>query len=293
MNDRPKLTAIILFISLALIWGTSFILIKQGLKVFNAQEVGALRVSAAAFFLLPFAIIKLKELKSTHYGKLLVSGLLGVFFPAFLFALAQTRLASSITGIGNSLTPIFTLIIGAAIFGQRFRKESLIGIIIGLIGTVILISSKSGGGFADVNVYFFLIILACLMYATNVNFVKYKIPDLHPMTITSVSLMLIGVLAVIYLFAFTNFTNTMETNPQAWKGFGIVCLLGLMSTSVAMLLFNNLVKVSSPLFTSSITYVIPIVAVMWGLLDGEKLFVGHYVGMVAIIGGVYLANRKK
>jgi len=293
MNDRPNVTAILLFVVLALIWGTSFILIKQGLKVFDADEVGALRVSAAAFFLLPFAILRLKELKSNHYGKLLLSGLLGVFFPSFLFALAQTKLASSITGIGNSLTPIFTLIIGALIFGQRFRKESIVGIIIGLIGTVILISAKSSGGFGDVNAYFFLIILACTMYATNLNFVKYKIPDLQPMTITSISIMFIGVLALTYLLGFTSFINTMKAEPGAWKAFGFICLLGLMSTSLAMLLFNKLVKVSSPLFTSSITYVIPIVAVMWGILDDEQLFIGHYIGMVAIIGGVYLANRKR
>lgn len=293
MNNRPSLKAIILFIVLSLIWGTSFILIKQGLKVFGPEEVGAIRVAAAAFFLLPFAVVRIRELKSTHLGKLLVSGLLGVFFPSFLFALAQTKLPSSVTGIANSLTPIFTLIIGALVYGQRFKRESVIGILIGLAGTVVLISAKSNGGFGEVNAYLFLVILACTMYATNLNFVKYKIPDLQPMTITSVSIMLIGILAATFLLGFTDFINTLDTQPGAWKAFGFVCLLGLMSTAVAMFLFNHLVKLSTPLFTSSTTYVIPVVAVMWGLLDNEKLFLGHYIGMTAIIGGVYLANRKR
>lgn len=293
MNNNPSVKAILLFLLLSLIWGTSFILIKQGLKVFSPEEVGALRVTAAAIFLLPFAIVKLKELQPSHYGKLLLSGLLAVFFPSFLFALAQTKLESSVTGIGNSLTPIFTLLIGVLIFGQRFRKESVFGILIGLVGTVFLITANANGSLGNVNAYFFLVILACMMYATNLNFIKYKIPDLHPMTITSVSLMLIGVLAIIYLFGFSDFVNSMETKPGAWKAFGFVCLLGLMSTSLAMFIFNNLVKLTTPLFTSSITYVIPLVAVMWGLLDGERLYTGHYVGMAAIIGGVYLANRKR
>jgi drug/metabolite transporter (DMT)-like permease len=294
MNDNsPSVKAILLFILLSLIWGTSFILIKQGLKVFSPQEVGALRVTAAAVFLLPFAILKLKEFKPSHYGKLLLSGLLAVFFPSFLFALAQTKLESSVTGIGNSLTPILTLIIGVIVFGQQLRKGSLIGVLIGLVGTIFLITANSSGGLGSINSYFFLVILACMMYASNLNYVKYKISDLQPMTITSVSLMLIGVLAVFYLFGFSDFVHSMETRPGAWKAFGFVCLLGLMSTSLAMFIFNNLVKLTSPLFTSSITYVIPLVAVMWGLLDGERLYTGHYVGMAAIIGGVYLANRRR
>jgi drug/metabolite transporter (DMT)-like permease len=293
MNNRPNLTAVFLFTLLSIIWGTSFILIKQGLKVFQPQEVGALRVVAAAFFLLPFALVRMRELKSNHYGKLLISGLLSVFFPSFLFALAQTKLPSSVTGIANSLTPIFTLIIGVLIFNQRFRRESLIGILIGLVGTVLLITAKSNGGIGEVNAYLLFVILACTMYATNLNYVKFKIPDLQPMTITSVSIVLIGILALTFLFGFTDFVQTLGSHPGAWQAFSFICLLGLMSTAVAMFLFNHLVKMSTPLFTSSTTYVIPIVAVMWGLLDGEKLFLGHYIGMTAIIGGVYLANRKR
>lgn len=284
--------ALILLILLALIWGTSFILMKRGLEVFSASELGSLRVTAASFFLLPMAIAKLKGLHIDHYRKLFLSGMMGIFFPAFLFAIAQTRLASSVTGILNSLTPICTLLIGVAFFHQPFRKQSIVGIVIGLLGTMVLILANTGGSVSDFNLFGLFVILACLFYATNLNFIKYRITDLNALTITSVSLLLIGPLALVYLLGFTSFSSKMQHHDGAWEAFGYILLLGFMSTSLATILFNKLVKISSPLFTSSVTYLIPMVAVLWGLFDGEKLYAGHFAGMAAIIFGVYLANRK-
>lgn len=292
MPDNSKGTAITLLIVLALIWGTSFILIKQGLKVFAPDEVGALRVSAAALFLLPAALLKVRELKRKHFSKLFLAGMMGIFIPAFLFAVAQTNMDSSIAGILNTLTPIFTMMVGAVLFGLRFRRLAVIGIILGFGGTFMLMLSRSGGRVEGVNLYALLVIMACILYGANLNFIKFKIADVGSLAITSVSLMLIGPLALIYLFAFTGFTDKFSTHEGAWTAFGFVVLLGMMSTAIATFLFNQLVKISTPLFTSSVTYVMPLVAVMWGVLDGEKLYAGHYIGMVAIIGGVYLANRK-
>ncbi|MGC1241451.1 MAG: DMT family transporter [Chryseosolibacter sp.] len=288
-NNGRALTLLIL---LALIWGTSFILMKKGLVVFSAGELGSLRVAAASIFLLPVAVVKLRELKVRHYPMLFASGMMGIFFPAFLFALAQTRLESSVTGIMNSLTPIFTMLVGVLFFQQQFRRQSIIGILLGLLGSVVLILANSGGKIENVNLYALLVILACAFYASNVNYVKYKIADLNALTITSISLMLIGPLALIYLLGFTEFASKMAHTEGAWGAFGFIILLGFMSTSLATILFNKLVKLTSPLYTSSVTYLIPVVAVLWGLFDGEQLFVGHVAGMAAIIGGVYLANRK-
>ena len=290
--DNNKAKAVTLLILLSLIWGTSFILMKRGLTVFSAGEVGSIRVVAAMLFLLPLALTKLKDLSGVQYGKLLASGLMGIFIPAFLFAAAQTRMESSVTGIMNSLTPICTLLIGIFFFGQAFRSQSLLGIIIGLVGTIILIFANYGGAISGFNSYAFLVIVACLLYGTNLNFIKYNVTELKALTITSVSILLISPLALLYLFGFTEFTTKLSTHPEAWKALSYLVLLGIMSTSVATILFNYLVKISTPLFTSSVTYLIPIVAVMWGLLDGEKLLPGHFIGMVDIIGGVYLANRK-
>lgn len=284
--------ALPLLIVLALIWGTSFILMKRGLEVFSAGELGSLRVASASVFLLPIAFVKLRELHAGQYLKLLASGLMGIFFPAFLFAVAQTRLDSSVTGIMNSLTPICTLLVGVFFYSQQFRKQSIIGIVLGLIGTVVLVLANTGGQIGAINLFALYVILACILYATNVNFIKYRIPELNAVTITSVSLMLIGPLALIYLLGFTGFVDKMTNNDGTWAAFGFVVLLGFMSTSLATILFNKLVKISSPLYTSSVTYLIPVVAVLWGLFDGEKLYPDHFVGMAAIIGGVYLANRK-
>lgn len=291
MKDKNRLAPALLII-LALIWGTSFILMKRGLMVLSAGELGAVRVAAASLFLLPVALTKLKGLSMRHYYKLFLSGMMGVFFPAFLFAAAQTQLDSSVTGILNSLTPIFTLLAGVWFYRQPYQRRSTLGIMLGLVGTVMLILANSGGHLEGINVFALLVILACAFYASNVNYIKYKITDLDALTITGVSLLLIGPLALLYLFGFTGFLDKMKTAPGAWGALGYVLLLALMSTSLATVIFNKLVKLTSPVYTSFVTYLIPIVAVLWGLFDGEKLYAGHFIGMATIIFGVYLANRK-
>lgn len=291
-TDRNRTTAISLLVILTLIWGTSFILIKQGLKVFAADEVGALRVTAAALFLLPVALVRIKELSRNSYWKLFLSGMMGIFIPSFLFATAQTRMDSSVAGMLNTLTPIFTLIIGAFVFKQKFKNLAIIGILLGFVGAVILMFARSGGALGSINIFALLIVIACVFYACNLNFIKYKIPNLNALTITSVSVLFIGPLAAIYLFGFTDFTAKLQTLEGAWRACGFVVLLGVMSTATATFLFNKLVKISTPVFASSVTYLMPIVAVGWGVLDGEALGWGHFTGMMAVIAGVYLSNRK-
>lgn len=292
MNNNPRSAAYILLGFLTLIWGTSFILIKQGLKVFAPDEVGALRVAAASVFIAPLAITRLSTIKRGSYWKLFASGMMGVFIPSFLFATAQTRMQSSVAGMLNTLTPLFTMIIGAYVFKQKVSGFAIAGIILGLAGTILISLAHSRGSIAGFNAFALLLVLACAFYGSNLNFVKFSIPDLPALTITSVSLLLIGPLALIYLLAFTPVTDKLTIQEGAWKAFGFIVLLGLMSTALAMILFNKLVKISTPLFTSSVTYLIPIVGLIWGVLDGEQLQGGHFIGMFAIIGGVYLANRR-
>ncbi len=292
MFSQKKYLAVFLLITLSLIWGTSFILIKQGLKVFSPDVVGALRVTAASLFLLPLALPRLRELKQGDHFKLLVSGLMGIFFPAFLFAWAQTRLNSSLAGILNTLSPLWTMIMGALFFTQRFRGYAILGMIISFTGTILLALSRSGGSITGFNIYALLIVAACALYGANLNWIKFKIHDLGSLTITSVSLLFIGPVAAIYLFGFSNFVETMVSKPGAWQAFGFISLLALMSTAIANLMFVKLLKISTPLFASSVTYIMPIVAVMWGVIDGENLMVGHFIGMASILGGVYLANKK-
>lgn len=291
-ENKKNVSALFLLLTLSLIWGTSFILIKQGLKAFSPDVVGALRVTAASIFLLPLALPRLKELKRGDSFKLFLSGLMGIFVPAFLFAFAQTKLNSSLAGILNTLSPSWTMILGALFFTQRFRGYAILGIILSFVGAIMLALSRSGGTITGFNAYALLIVAACALYGANLNYVKFKIHDLGSITITSISLLLIGPFAAVYLFFFTDFTHTLTHEPGAWKAFGFVGLLALMGTAVAGLLFNKLLRISSPIYASSVTYIMPIVAVMWGVIDGEKLLPGHFIGMAAILGGVYLANRK-
>jgi drug/metabolite transporter (DMT)-like permease len=292
MLNSSRVPAIFLLLVLALIWGTSFILIKRGLLVFAPDEVGALRVSAAALFLLPAALVRFNELTKDHYWKLLLSGMMGIFIPAFLFATAQTHMDSSVAGILNTLTPIFTLLIGSILFKQKFKNMAVVGILLGFVGGVMLMFARTGGELGTLNVYALLIVVACVFYGANLNFIKYKITDLKALTITSGSLLMIGPLALVYLFGFTEFTTKLDAVEGAWTACGFIVLLGIMSTAIATFLFNRLVKISTPIFASSVTYVLPLVAVAWGLADGETLGIGHFIGMAAITAGVYLANRR-
>jgi drug/metabolite transporter (DMT)-like permease len=293
MLDNKKSTAVFLLILLALIWGTSFILIKQGLKVFAPDQVGSLRVAAAAVFLLPFGLLRWKELKRGDHLKLFISGMMAIFIPAFLFAVAQTRLQSSVTGILNTLSPAWTMVLGALLFNQRFRGYAVFGLLISFGGAIILALARAGGSLGGFNAYALLVVLACAFYGLNVNWIKFKVQGLGSLTITSVSLLLICPFAFVYLFGFTDFTHKLSTQPGAWQAAGYIVILALMSTAVANLIFNKLLQISTPLFASSVTYIMPIVSVMWGVLDGEQLYLGHIIGMVAILAGVYLANRKK
>jgi drug/metabolite transporter (DMT)-like permease len=292
MPEQKNFLAIFLLIVLALIWGTSFILVKRGLVVFGADELGSLRIVAASLFLLPAALLRLREVKKTHGWKLLLTGLMGSFIPAFLFAVAQTRLESSVTGIMNGLTPIFTVLVGAWFFNIKITPRIGGGIFIGFVGSILLIMAGSGGDISNFNYYALFVVAAAIFYGINLNFIKYQLPDLKALTITSWSVVLVGPLAAIYLFGFSDFVHKATNTQGAAKAIGYIVLLGIMSTSLALILFNKLVKMATPLFASSVTYLIPIVAVFWGVWDGEQLLLGHYLGMLAIISGVYLANRK-
>lgn len=281
-----------LLLLLTLIWGSSFILIKKALLVYGPGEVGALRIVTAALALMPLALRKLGTLRRHHLGLLILIGFVGSFMPSFLFAKAQTQLPSSITGILNALTPLFVVIMGALFFNQRFTRRNTIGLIISFAGSVILVLGGSGFQINDVNYYALFVVAATICYGVNLNVIKTYLAELKPVTITAVSLTLVFPLAVGYLFGVSSFTEQLQ-KPGAGEALLYVSILGVLGTSVALIFFNRLVQLTSPMFTSFVTYLIPIVAVIWGVIDGESLFLGHYAGMAAIILGVYIANHRK
>jgi len=282
----------ILLIVLTIIWGSSFILIKRGLDVFSAGEVGALRMFAASLVLSPLAIKHFKTFSGRQYIYLFIVGFFGSFLPSFLFAKAETGLGSAMAGVLNALTPMFVVIVGALFFSQNIGQRTIVGILIGLGGTVLLMLAGTGGDFSNLNYFGLYIVLATIFYGTNVNLIKFKLEGVGAIPLTSVAFTLILPFAAYYLFVVSDFVEKVSTVPGAWLSLFYVSVLGVFGTAMAMVLFNKLIQLISPIFASSVTYLIPIVAVMWGLLDNEILLLQHYIGMLVIMLGVYITNRK-
>jgi len=292
MQKTPFIAWVLLF-TLASIWGSSFILIKKGLLALGPQEVGSLRIVAASLILLPSAIMRLKKIDRSRIPSLVGAGFLGSLIPSFLFAIAQTRLESAVTGVINTLVPIFTILIGLIIFGQRQPKMVFVGILIGFVGTAILITAGSGGSMNSLNAYALLVVLATLCYASNLNLIKVKLNDLHPLTVTSISLFFVGPIAMVHLFGFTDFVSILSETEGAGLATFYICLLGVLGTSIALIIFNKILQMTGALFASSVTYIIPIIAVIWGVIDGEKIYTVQYAGMLAVGLGVYIANKNR
>lgn len=295
LQAKNTLKSWLLLILLALIWGSSFILIKRGLSVFSPGEVGAYRIVSAALVLLPLSLFRIKRLSKRQIRDLVVAGFVGSFFPAFLFAKAQTELSSSLTGVLNALTPLFVVLIGALFFRARITKRNSLGLLIAFVGVLVLISIRQSGGlgsFEEINGYVFYVLLATLFYGINLNIIKYWLVALKPVEITAISLLLVLPVALIYLFAGTSFSFKLVHHEGAWEALGYLTVLGVMGTALALIIFNGLVKMVTPVFASSVTYLVPIIAVIWGVLDGEILEDAHYLGMFAIIVGVWIGNSK-
>ncbi|PWW40267.1 EamA domain-containing membrane protein RarD [Idiomarina loihiensis] len=289
-NNTPPLSAWLLLGLLALIWGSSFLLIKKGLLAFGPMEVGALRISSAGLVLAPFIARRLNKITRKHWLKLASVGLVGSLIPAFMFAIAQTQLASGVTGVLNALTPIATLVIGALFFHQKARIAQVIGVAIGLFGTLLLVTASANGSW-DFNLYALLVLAATVCYGLNLNLIKHKISDLSPLTITGISLLMAAVPATIYLFAGTEFITQVQ-QPGAMLSLLSVLALGIAGTAGALVIFNHVVQLTNTVFTSSVTYLIPIVALILGILDGEEFWLQQGIGMLAILVGVWFANRR-
>ena len=276
---------------LSLIWGSSFILMKLALVGLTPIQVGALRILITAVFLVFIGFKRIFKINRRHWYYLTLNGLVGTFFPAFLFAYAIDHIDSSIASILNSLTPLNTLIFGAIIFGFGFRKRQLIGVFIGLIGTLMLILKG-----AEVNPnqdYFYasFILLSSIGYALNVNILKKYLHDLDALSITVGNFVLLVIPTLIVLW-FTNFFTTFELNEKSLNAIYYITILAVFGTALAKIMFNRLIQISTPIFSSSVTYLIPIVAISWGIMDGEKVsFVQFFSGIIILLG-VYLVNKS-
>jgi drug/metabolite transporter (DMT)-like permease len=278
---------------LSFIWGSSFILMKKGLRSYSHDQVAAFRIFISFIAFLPWGLKNLKKVTKENIGSLLIVGFIGSMIPAFLFTKAQTQVDSALAGMLNSATPLFTLIIGLLFYKSSARLINALGILLGLIGAIGLItySSNDGNILDNINYYGLFIIIATICYGINVNQVKYKIKNLNGLELTSIAFMFVGPFAGVYLL-FTDF-STITSNPDYLLDLGYIAILAVIGTVLALVIFNTLIQYTSALFGSSVTYVIPVFAIMWGIFDGEKIAVWQFLWIGLIFVGVYLVNKRK
>lgn len=281
----------IVLLVLSMIWGTSFILMKKGLESYSSNQVAAFRIFFSFLFFIPFIIPRLRKINRKNLKSLLIVGFVGNGFPAFLFTKAQTEIDSSIAGILNSLTPLFTLLIGLMFYRSRVLIINIVGIFVGLIGAFGLIYRGSSDLLDKANWYAVFIVIATICYGTSVNEIKHKLVDLDGLTIACLGFFLIGPFGGIALL-FTDFSYALST-PDYLINLGYIGILALFSSVVAIVLFNMLIKFTSAIFAASVTYIIPVFAVLWGVFDGEKIAFDQFLWIGVILAGVYLVNKKK
>ncbi len=285
-----KLINWFIFISLSLIWGSSFILMVKGLESLTAYQVASLRIIFSGIVLLPIALRHIKSIPKNKLFFIFLSGFQGSLLPAYLFCIAETKIDSALAGSLNALTPVFVIVMGAIFFNSKVSFHKVLGILISFIGSILLFFAQPTFAVDSNWLFVLFVVLATLLYGINVNMVgKYLegIPSLH---IASIALSLNAIPALIVLYFTGYFSQDIFTTPML-IATGYTFILGVLGTAVASVIFYMLMKRAGMIFASMVTYVIPSVAVLWGLILGEKIGWKQVACLAIILSGVYIANR--
>tara|TARA_B100000809_G_scaffold9521_1_gene9049 strand:+ start:36804 stop:37688 length:885 start_codon:yes stop_codon:yes gene_type:complete len=276
---------------LAIIWGSSFILMKKGLVVYSHNVVAALRISLASIVLIPFALKGFKKVNAKDWKYLIFTGVIGNGIPAFLFTFAQTEVSSSLTGMLNSLVPIFSLIVGVFLFKSKPLKTQVIGIFIGLLGASGLILSNGLPSENSNFMFILLIVLATVCYALSVNVIKTYLKEINAIHITALSFICLAPFTITYLLT-TNFIEVTINNSASFNALVYIGILAILGTALAIIIFNLLIKATTTVFATSVTYLIPIVAIFWGIFDGETMNMIQVVSALITLIGIYFINKR-
>lgn len=280
----------LVMILLSLVWGSSFVLIKQALVAFSALQVASLRLVIASLCMLPFFSRELRKISRGDWIWLVIVGLAGTGIPAFCYPLAETEISSITTGILNSLTPVFTLLLGVIFFRQKSGWWQIAGIAIGFAGAVLIIGQADSEN--DGNLWYALYAVAgALLYSLSGNTVNAKLRHLSSVSIAVVAFTLLGIPCLIYLFT-TDFINICQTHPEVKSSLLSVSFLAVFGTAAASVLYFKLVQMTTAVFASLVAYIIPIVAIVLGVFVGEALSPFHLVGLILIAMGIWLTKRK-
>ena len=283
----------LLLITLSLIWGSSFILIKKSLEHFSPYEVGALRVLISGIVLMPYALAKIRQFPKKHIAWLIIAGLSGSFIPMFLFPLAETEISSSIAGIINSMMPIFVIIVGSLVWKFSTSKRQLTGVFISFAGACVLTLGSGDSG--EIKIYpILLLVLAVLLYAVSTTTVKSKLLHVPATMLSAYLFSFVLFLPALVTLVLSGFFRNFNADAGTFQGLGFVAMLAVFGTGFAMMMNYKLLSISTPLFASTVTLIMPIVAIMWGLLDGESLTILQCVGTIIILAGlIFLRSQPK
>jgi len=285
------LLAYLILAGLSLLWGSSFILMKRILPVFPPMELATLRIGMAGLAMVP---LWLWHMRRDHWPLLpwfAVVGLVGNGIPALLFAVAQTGIQSGAAGVLNALTPMFTLVVGWTFFGRPAHRGQLVGLALGLGGALLLILSQHQVAGSSQPALALLLVLATFFYGISVNTVGHKLRGITPWLTASFPLVLASVPALLALAILGDPVGSVQ-KPGGMEALGLLVFLSLINSALSLVAFNYLIHLAGPLFASTTTYLMPVVALLWGVWDGESLHFYHGAGLLAIIAGIALVNRR-
>jgi len=285
-----KNQSLVILIVLAVAWGLSFLFIKKLTAAFSGMEIGAGRIFVAALFLLPWSVKYRADFPVRKAVPIALSGLLGYLLPALVFGTAGSRISSSLSGTLNATTPVFVLLVGWIFFRKHIYRYQFIGIFLGFIGSLLLISSGEEFSIDLNNPYALLVLVATMMYGTNTNILSYHLTEVRPIIISSFSIGLMG-LPALGILAFTDFFHKIFL-PENTVHIFYFLVLGVVNSGLAAILYNYLLKITTPVFASSVTYLIPVVAMIAGIADGEKVGIIHLSGMLIILFSIFILNKK-
>ena len=291
-------------------------MMKRGLEAFSPVQVAGLRLTLAGIFLFPWFLkytvfkpyhhpfieehlpknddSKVKIVQPKDYFYLFMSGVLGNAIPALLFSFAGQRIPSGLSGILNAFTPMFTLLLGVWLFKDKLTKNGIYGVFIGLAGALFLFGpSLVKGGTKIDPIGACLPLISALLYGYNINIIKHKLSHLPSMVKTAYPFVFVAILYSVILWK-TDVAHVWEVNSDlAWNSFGYLFLLGFVGSALSMVIFNYLILHTSALVASTNTFVIPVTAVMWGLLDKEVLTWNIFIGLGFLLTAVYMVMKKE
>jgi drug/metabolite transporter (DMT)-like permease len=288
--QNKKVLSWLILIALSLTWGSSYILIKRGLVAFEPLQVTGVRLLVSAMAFVPLLLILKRKITWKNWKLYFLVGLTGNAIPALMFAIAQTQLSSALTGVLNSVTPLATFVIGFLLFKLPFKSHKLLGVVVGLAGAFLLIWFGKESGAASNPFYAGFVLIAAICYAISSNTVATNLKGFGSIEISGASFVMISPLA-IGIFIYSGVWETATTHPEGWASFGYISLLALAGTVMASILFYKLVHLTGAVFSSFVSYLMPVVATTWGILDGEPVTLFSLSGMVLILLGVYVARK--